>query len=132
MKKYKIFLLTVVISFLVSACIYDFIAPEPVVTPPPPSGNETVFFEADIIPIFTAAKCTDCHKPGGSKPIPDLTADNAYSSIATAKYVNVDSPEDSYLYQHIYSDQNSHTHHKFNDAQAELILTWIEEGAKDN
>ena len=132
MKKYKIFLLTVAISFLVSACIYDFIAPEPVVTPPPPTGNETVSFETDIIPIFTAGKCTDCHKAGGLQPIPDLTADKAYSSIATAKYVNVDSPEDSYLYQHIYVDQNSHTHHKFTSDQADLVLTWIEEGAQDN
>ena len=135
MKKYKIFFLTVVISILASGCVYDFIVPEPA-APPPSGGNgqETVSFKTDIIPIFSAAKCTDCHKPGGSKPTPDLTAANAYSSIATTKYVNVDSPESSYLYQHIYADQSSPhiKHNKFTSGEADLILTWIAEGAKNN
>ncbi len=133
MKKYKIFFLTVVISILASGCVYDFIVPEPAAPPPSGGGNgqETVFFKTDIVPIFEA-KCIACHKPNGSKPNPDLTAANAYASIATAKYVNPDSPEASLLYVHIYSDANVHKQKKFSASEAQLVLTWIAEGAKDN
>lgn len=135
MRKYKIFFLTALISILASACIYDFMAPEP----PAPingggnggNGEETVSFVNDIVPIFEA-KCTSCHKAGGIKPNPDLTADKAYASIATSKYINLDTPEDSYLYVHIYSNTSAHTQKKFTAAEAQLVLTWITEGAKNN
>lgn len=133
MKKYKIFFLAAVLGVLVSSCVYDFLAPAPIAPIDGGGGNgeETVSFASDIVPIFEA-KCVACHKPGGSKPNPDLTAANAYSSIANAKYINVDSPSESHLYVHIYSNTSAHTQKKFTAAEAQLVLTWITEGAKNN
>lgn len=133
MKKYKIFFFAAVISILASACVYDFVAPEPVAPIISGGGNgqSTVSFATDIVPIFEA-KCVACHKMGGVKPNPDLTASKAYSDIATAKYINVDAPEESHLYVHIYSNTSAHTQKKFTAAEAQLVLTWITEGAQNN
>ncbi len=130
MKKYKIFFFAAVIGLFVSACQYDFIVPEESIDGGGGNGNSTVSFKTQIVPIFTTEGCVSCHKTGGQAP--DLTADKAYGSLAVTKYVNVSSPADSYLYKHIYSDTNAHKHHKFTATEAQLIYTWIEEGAQNN
>lgn len=133
MKKNKIFLILAVVSFLASACVYDFVAPE--VQQPLPdnggNGEETVNFASDIAPIFES-KCTACHKPGGLKPNPNLTSGNAYTTIATAKYINLTTPEESMIYDYLKPTSGTHNQKKYTAAEAQLILTWIQEGAKNN
>ncbi|WP_372773810.1 hypothetical protein [Mangrovibacterium sp.] len=131
MKKYKLFLFAAVLGMLFNACEYNFIETEEL----PPidgggNGQETVFFTQDILPIFSAGSCTSCHKSGGQSP--DLTAENAYASIGNAKYVNVTTPTASLIYSLIEPNSTSHTHHQYTSAQAQLVLTWITEGAKNN
>ena len=132
MKKKYIFLIVAVLGFAVSGCVYDFVAPAPA----PPldgggNGETTVSFTSDMIPIFQN-KCTACHKPGGVEPTPDLTADKAYNSLHTSTYLNLTTPEESYLYVHLYSDANAHSQKKFTAAEALTVLTWIQEGAQNN
>lgn len=128
MKKYKLFFFAAVCLFFFNACNYSFI--EEVELPPIDgggNGNETVFFSTDIQPIFNA-NCVTCHTSRN----PILTESEAYNSIANAKYVNVESPADSYLIQHVGPNSTSHTQRHFTAAQAQLIMTWMAEGAKNN
>lgn len=133
MKKYKLFFFAAVASFLVSACVYDFVAP---VQAPPlngggGNGEETVSFASDIIPVFES-KCASCHRAGGAKSTPDLTAEKAYTSVYTSTYINLENPEESLIYNHIRPDTDTHTQRKYTAAEAQLVLTWIQEGAQNN
>ena len=66
--------------------------------PDEPIDVQDVSFEMDIIPIFNASCNTvGCHNTGGIAP--DLSEGNAYESLTDGNYYNVDSPEDSELYQ---------------------------------
>lgn len=124
MKKSKIYLLIALLGLVFSACEYDFEAVEVI---PPVEGD--VSFSASINPIFQN-KCASCHKVGGVKPVPDLTTDNAYNSINSAKYINTDSPESSLIYTEPSPDG---THGgKYSRAEAALVLTWIQQGAQNN
>jgi len=124
MKKSNIYLVLLVFGLLFNACTYDFIAPV-VVAPIDP--NVDVSFSTQITPIFTA-KCISCHKTGGQAP--DLTAANAYNSIMTMQLANTASPATSVIYVH--PNTASHTWQKYSAAEAQLVLTWIQQGAKNN
>ena len=130
MKKFKIFFFAAVIGLIISACEYNFLVEEEL----PPingggNGEETVYFSTDIQPIFTA-NCAGCHNTGGRAP--DLSAGKAYQSIGNAKYINVSSPEQSLIYAYPGPGTSTHTQKKYTAAQAQLILVWIQEGAKNN
>ena len=117
-------LVLVAAFFGLAACNYDYIEFEK------PSG--TVHFSTDIEPIFNNnEKCTSCHKPG--EQAPDLTTGHAYASIDSMKLVNTTDPPSSLIYK--YPDPaNSvdHTWKKYTSYEADLVLTWIEQGALDN
>jgi len=133
MKKYRIFLIVAIVGFLASACVYDSVVPEqaPPIDGGGGNGEETVSFAADIIPIFES-KCTACHKAGGVKPNPDLTSGKAYTTIATAKYISVTNPEQSLIYTYTSPGTSTHTQKKYTTTEAQKILIWIQEGAKNN
>jgi len=122
MKKHLFFTLMVVFTLgMLTSCQYDFYVPElPDIDP-----EVDVSFSQEITPIFSA-KCLNCH--GGNIP-PDLRPENAYASIVPAR-VNLDVPNDSKIYTKPLPD-GSHAA-KYSDAEAALILTWIEQGAKNN
>ena len=124
MKKNKIYLLIALLGLVFSACEYDFEAKE--ITAP---VERDVSFAADIKPIFEEVGCANCHYAGGAKSTPDLTPDNAYSSI-TSSYINSTSPENSLIYTKP-SPDGSHFK-KYSEEQAALILAWIEQGAQNN
>ena len=127
MKKSYIYFLLFVIGLLLNACTYDFIAQE-VVTPVDPTVD--VLFSTQIVPIFSA-KCVACHKTGGQAP--DLTPPNAYNSIMTMKLANTAAPETSLIYEYPNpANTANHTWQKYSAAEAELVLTWIKQGAKNN
>ncbi len=126
MKKNKIFLIIAVLGLAISACEYDFIAPEEV---PEIPIDEDVSFSEEIQPIFTA-RCVDCHKSGGQAP--DLTQNNAYQSINRIKYIDLDNPESSMIYSYVLPGASTHGHRQYTATQAQYILVWIQQGAQNN
>ncbi len=138
MKKtiYKLVLVLVVMMF-VAGCEYDFVhvTPNPVsdyVDPnPDPVDPNLTSFSGKIVPIFiTGNRCTSCHGAGATKPI--LTATKAYSEIISMGLVNIDDPAASKLYTFVKAGAGTHVWKTYSSSQAELILTWITEGAKNN
>ena len=117
MKKLKFILQGILLVIVViSAC-------EKVVYPPPEVPDQ-VSYAADIQPIW-AGKCVNCHN--GSRD-PDLRPENSYASLINGGYVNTTNPEDSELMQTLYGTHDS----RATEADKQLILFWINEGAKDN
>lgn len=126
MKKSYIYFLLFAFGLLLNACTYDFIAEEEL---PPVNPNVDVLFSTQIVPIFTA-KCISCHKPGGEAP--DLSAANAYNSIKNGNYINTTTPANSLIYTYPVPTTSMHTWKKYSAADAQLVLTWIQQGAKNN
>jgi len=120
----------VAIILVVYSCQYKFIV-EP--APPPPQPGDTVSFSLELVPIWNGDdNCVACHTTGGQKP--DLTPDNAYSSImGTPGVVNTADPESSLLYLNpLPSNTSNHTWKKYKAGEADLVLLWIKQGAKNN
>ena len=127
MKKSTIYFLLLGLVMIFNACTYDFIAEEevPIVDP-----TVDVLFSTQIVPIFTD-KCITCHKPGGQAP--DLTAANAYISIKNMNLANTSAPETSIIYTEPNpANASVHNWKKYSAAEAQLVLTWIQQGAKNN
>ena len=84
---------------------------------------DTVSYSLDIQPIWDN-KCVNCHDGGRD---PDLRPENSYASLSGG-YINVDEPEESELMKKLYGSHDS----RATDAEKQLILAWIDEGAKNN
>ncbi len=92
--------------------------------PPGVNPNKEYSFQNDVLPVFE--NCQACHP---SKAKPDLSAANAYESLAKGGYVNTAKPEESVIIKkldkgHGGLDKTSPGY--FN------ILGWIIQGAKNN
>jgi len=86
--------------------------------------EEPVLFQTQIQPIFTN-NCITCHK--GSRN-PDLRNGNSYASLTTGGYVNLPAANSK-----LYSQVISGSHAPFTlDAEKQLILLWIGQGALNN
>jgi hypothetical protein len=85
---------------------------------------DTVHFQAQIQPLFTS-NCVGCH--GGTRN-PDLRAGNSYEALTVGGYVNPPA-ETSVIIQQLSS--GSHSSYLI-DAEKQLILIWIQQGAKNN
>ena len=110
-----------IISIVIASCTkYNY-------DPPTVDPNIPLSFETDVLPIFTE-NCVGCH--GGSIP-PDLSASEAYESISDG-YIS-DDPENDAESSKIYS-KLLESGHSANATELEklIILTWIQQGAKDN
>lgn len=112
-------------GLIFGGCSYNWIVEEEVVDPSDPDAP-AVSFSAEITPIFDA-KCTSCHTTGNQ--MPDLTPENAYSSLNSSRYVNTSDPASSLIYTKA-SPTGSHV--KYSEAEAALVLTWITQGAQNN
>jgi len=119
MKKLSIALISLAI-LIIGGCQYLHIVPEPIPT--------DVSFSADIIPIFTA-NCIGCHTSGGQAP--DLTSANAYNSIISMNLVDTSNPTASILYVKVNTGAMP-PGGKLPQSQIDLILKWIQQGAKNN
>jgi hypothetical protein len=127
MKRIKKLIFLIIAGIAVSSCAYDFIKED--TTPIDP--NAQVSFSQQILPIFNNNNnCTSCHKPGQTSP--DYTAANAYSSIMNNNVVNTAAPASSPLYTIPAPTTSTHTWKKYTATQAQLILLWIQQGAKNN
>ncbi|MCK3684749.1 hypothetical protein [Maribellus sp. YY47] len=124
MKTLKIIISTIALALVFGGCAYNFIVPEPTVNPDDPNAAE-VSFSAEIVPIF-ASKCTGCHTTG--KQLPDLTSDNAFSSLNSSRYVNKSTPASSLIYTKATGNHSA----TFTSAEAAKVLLWINQGAKNN
>lgn len=126
MKKSNIYFLLFVFGLLLNACTYDFIAEEEL---PPVDPNVDVLFATQIVPIF-ADKCISCHKAGGQAP--DLTSANAYNSLKNMSLINTTTPASSVILVHPNYQATTHTWKQYSAAESQLLLTWIQQGAKNN
>ncbi|MFP4469841.1 MAG: hypothetical protein ACLFPE_04125 [Bacteroidales bacterium] len=131
MKRMKIFtyLMFLLLVVMVASCEYDFIEPEPV--PPPPDPTDTIFFATDVVPIWEDNNCTNCHKQGGTTQL-DLTAANAYNSLTSQNLYNTTNPEESRIYTFPHPVTGDHAYKYDNESEADIILQWIRQGAKNN
>ena len=120
--------LLIIISMLAS-CEYDFIKPEP--GPPPPIPADTIYFATQVAPIWESNSCTNCHKPGGIHQL-DLTAANAYNSLTSLGMYNTTTPEASKIYTFPHPTTGDHNYKYATDTEAQIILQWITQGAKNN
>jgi len=117
------------IILIVSSCQYKFTV-EPTIIPPDP-GDTTlpkVSFSTEVQPIFDDRNCTGCHKPGQTKP--DLTAPNAYNSIMSMGLADTTDPQASIIYQKPLPTGGHFA--KYTAADANVVLTWITQGAMNN
>jgi mono/diheme cytochrome c family protein len=126
MKKRSLFLIMILLAAVLAGCSYNWIMPEEV-TPPNPDG-EPVSYATQIQPIFTA-KCISCHNTGGTAP--DLSSGKSYNQVVPG-YVNLTTPADSEIYTFPSPSTSVHAWKKYSANEATLVLTWIEEGAKNN
>ena len=128
MKPFKLFFTILVIAIAFSSCTYDFIIPKEIVIVDPDDPNAPqISFAIEIVPIFENS-CTACHDGGQN---PDLRAENAFSSLNSTRYLNCASPEESLIYTK--ADPNAGgSHKKYTATQAALVLSWIQQGAKNN
>ena len=129
MKTLKFLFPIFVFALLLGSCTYDFIIPEEVLVIDPDDPNAVqISFSTDIVPIFTA-KCVSCHKTGSQ--LPDLSAGNAFSSINSTRYIDSSSANSSLIYSRP-NPSNTDSHPKYSEAEAALVLGWIQQGAKNN
>lgn len=117
MKKLFKYILLIILPLSMTSCYYDEIYEAEL-----PEGT-TVEFTADIIPIFVARNCTQCHNDTLD---PDLTAGNEYNSLVP-DYVNAGDADNSQLYNKL-----SEPHGNVSAGDLLLIEEWINSGALNN
>jgi hypothetical protein len=132
MKTYKFLFFIIIIALSFGGCRYSVIVPFEEDGGGDPNNPDTteVSFSADIEPIFNDGNyCTSCH---GGKQAPDLRTGKAYASLNSTKYLNLATPAESRIYKHPHPDTNEHLQKKYNSPQASKVLSWIQQGAKNN
>lgn len=121
-KLFKYIVPVVAIAFLLGSCEYEFVEPEAI------DPDTEISFKNDIIPVFNE-NCTSsgCHGAGEFDPV--LTSENAYENLFADDQIDTVSPQESPLYESITSgSMEEYTA----PGDAEIILLWIEQGAKNN
>ena len=97
---------------------------------------DSVSFQGDLIPLF-AANCSlvSCHSGGSPAGHLNLEAAHAYTELSKpgSGYLKVSNPKNSLLYSQVNSNsQPMPPTGKMEVCKIELILKWIEQGAKNN
>ena len=115
----------IILGFLfLSACTTKTIEVSTTTIPP---GN--ISFSTQVVPIFTkSCAFTGCHAAGGVNP--NLSPTAAYSSLTTLHLLDTVAPAQSVLYMKITSGTMSQYIQSASDVQ--IILKWIQQGAKNN
>jgi len=108
---------------LMASCTDKYIT-QPYVAPPPPGYQYSL--TTDVQPVFTG-KCISCHKPGNVAP--DLTSGNSYASLISMNLINTGNPTSSVLYRKM-NDGSMAAYCTQQDA--DVVLQWIKQGAKNN
>jgi hypothetical protein len=115
-----------IVLLLPVSCEADYYVPEEVVIP------DSVKFSIDIQPIFDLnCNLSSCHETGGIAP--DLSPVNAYSNLMAYGLIDINIPESSNLYVRLTSvNTPMPPEGKLSEANTEIILAWIRQGALDN
>ena len=115
------FLLIFMITFYWSSCTSDTLVDVL------PSGP--VSFSNDLQPVFDQnCSKSGCHVTGMVSP--DLTAGKSYNSLISANLVDTLQPSQSVLYKQVAAGGTMSSY--CTKAQSQLILLWIQQGAKNN
>lgn len=122
--RYLKFLVLFGVVFFLTSCEYkliEFDEPDPTVE---------VSFSEEIVPVFNN-KCnvSGCHTAGHFAV--DLTPANAYIDLKVKNLINTDNPADSRLYKILVNIGSTHTG-RSTPSEQQLILQWLQQGAKDN
>ncbi len=115
------FLLVVIGLLIFSACTSDVIEPAT-----PPSPTDTVKFATQIQPFFTSG--CGCHAPGGPSPV--LKAGQSYQALKDGNFINLASPDQSVIYTVMKTGGSMRAY--TNTDEANLVLSWIKQGALNN
>ena len=126
MKKRIQFLIVILAIMGMTGCRYNWILPEEDVDPNP--GGEPISYATQVQPIFDN-KCVSCHNTGGTAP--DLSTGKSYNQVVPG-HVNLATPAESDIYYFPSPTSTVHTWKKYSSNEAKIVLTWIEEGAKNN
>ncbi len=126
----KIIFLLLIVGFIFNSCRKDYYLPVAEV-----DLKDTVYFAADLIPIFTVecSSVNNCH--GSGEQTPELTAENAYNNLMNLGYVETDTAkaEESALYKAINSSSSPMPPDgKMGADKIGKILAWIKQGALNN
>lgn len=119
------------ILFLIS-CEYEYIE---IATPEPPDPGDTtqpfdtIFFAAEIEPIFSNSSCTNCHTAGSFL---DLTAGASYNSIMSQNLAIPLDAENSKIYYYPHPQIGTHNNKYSSVDDANLIYSWIYQGCLNN
>jgi hypothetical protein len=126
MKKLLVSGLSVLLSLLLTGCYYDK------EIPPSSGGMPTnVSLATHVQPIFTAnCAMSGCHDAVPTHN-PSLVLGASYNSLISGGYINSAVPSAGILYQEI-SEGNMPPGAPLSSADANMILAWINEGAKNN
>ena len=123
--RYRKFAFLAVVLLALTAlwsCEYEKIVPEPL-----PPATDTIYYSTDIQPIWNGG-CAGCHGQGLTPP--DLTAANSYNSLMNGGYINTADPAASEIYTVMASGGSMS---QYTDAsEANIVLVWIQQGAKNN
>lgn len=121
MKRYiKVFAFLFMIGLV--SCEYDYIPEEEIILPTPDPDNP-ISFETQIEPIFQS-KCISCHD--SKKPV--LVTGSAFDNLSNGEYINTNEPSESKVYK---KSKDGHGNN-MSSQELNLLLLWIQEGAKDN
>ena len=121
MKKLLKIVLFSCVPLVMFSCYYDEF-PEEIVEEIP--EGQVIYFSQDIIPIFTANNCVECHP---SLRQPDFRPGNEYNSLVPA-FVTPGNPNDSRLYEML----KVNNHRGLSTNELNLIEKWIKDGAENN
>lgn len=113
-------------SFGLVSCYYDRELDQD------PSGiPANVSFSNDVVPVLNK-NCagSGCHDAGPTHK-PSLVADKAYSDLVAGGYLSQTIPSSGKLYQEI-AEGNMPPGQPMSTKDANLIIGWLNEGAKNN
>jgi hypothetical protein len=121
MRKDILNVLSLLVTIFLISCEYKDIEYEtPIIV-------DEMSFVTDIEPIFKLQRCTNCHN---GTPKPDLTTGKAYNSLISNGFIDTLNPSESKIY--IIPKAGGNHPATFSIQQSQQILTWIEQGAKNN
>jgi hypothetical protein len=86
-----------------------------------PAGKS---FSADVVPILN--QCNTCHTHGWT---PSSTASVFYTNLVSKGYVNPTTPTSGKIYQKV---SGGHPSSVITSTQKNTIITWVNEGSKNN
>ncbi|MDX1685495.1 MAG: hypothetical protein R3275_09675 [Saprospiraceae bacterium] len=110
----------------IQSCYYD--------NPPEllPFDCEDVSYSTHVQPIFNNSCATNgCHD--GTTP-PDLRSESSLNELRSQGYINLVTPEESVLYKTVDFQENPMPPGgpKLSQTNIDIILCWIEAGARNN